>query len=177
MQTEVNLVFDRGYPGIKAADNGGGVIRGALKPLYNTSGATLPFGVMVVLKTGSTNEVELPDSDTDIPFGLLIHNEYRGSSPSVANYTNQGVLDQSQASVYTVGFDDYYVLLDAAADVEPGDDVYFRHNAPGSEQLGACTNTNSADHAQWTGVSFVTPDIAVGTLKIAAINISDPSVL
>jgi hypothetical protein len=175
-QTNVKFIQDRAYPGTLAASNGGGVIRGALRRFYNRTVNNIKYGKVVVLATGSTTNIELPVNNTKTPIGLVIYNEFVGNSfPLLGSDDNQGVKPDQIASIYTGGFDDWWVRVDNGVTVAPGDNVFYRFTTSGLLEAGDVSNATSAAHAQWTGVRFVTPNylIANGTVNIAAINLSD----
>jgi hypothetical protein len=180
-QTSVKFVMDAGYPGTFASSNGSRVIRGSLLPYYNLSGGLIKFGRPVVKIAGQTNQVELPNDDTRTPIGIASYASFSIAGFPIDDDTQQGYPNEELMNIFTEGLDDIWVELEPGVTIAPGDVVYYRHTAPGSEEIGWFTNADSANHGLWSGVNFITPDLTLGTgagqLKIAAINISDSAMV
>lgn len=115
------------------------------------SSAEIPFGVMVVLSSGSEdNGAKLPDDSGDVPLGVVCHSHAHAKPTELGD---TGLKPKATFGVLRKGT--IWVQVEDA--VDPGDAVRVRTVAGVGEQLGAFrAAADSTDTAVLTGAAWLT---------------------
>lgn len=157
-QTTYNTDLAQAFPGLIAdAASPPDILSRA-----NEESANVPFGLAVVLGTDGFNQFKLPSATGETVLGVLAHRHNRDDVE--ADGLNEGevgdVLKRGRI----------WVVTEEA--VAPDADVYFRHTAPGAEQVGAFrTDADTANADQITSARWVAATSGAG---IAQLDISLP---
>jgi len=126
--------------------------------------AGVPAGVMLTVGTDPVTQAKLPAATGEVLAGVVAHQQARDNLELAGNLMLE---DGEPASLVRRGR--VWVVVEEA--VTPGDDVYFRHTAPGTEELGAFrTDADTANADQVVGASWLSTTAGAG-IALLEINI------
>jgi hypothetical protein len=166
VQKTVNLTQGLAFEG-QILTNNYGSIRGALRPYFNNTSFTIPYGRVVVKVSGSKTNIQLPTASGTTPEGITIFNDFR-SPVSFDNLGTQGYANKEQVSVLKGGGIDVVVWSEVAVDID--DAVFYRHAGADNVNtfLGRFSNVTGANFTAYTNARFITKTNGAG---LAVINI------
>ena len=130
---------------------------------YVNEGAAAPFGVVFV--QGSSDEAAaLPSAASQFALGVA-HHTHAYAHQGLAG--DLGIDTQCMANVMRKGT--VWVKVETA--VAPGDPAFYRHTAPGVEQLGALRNDADVANADALGDSKFLTTAGAGELALLEVNL------
>lgn len=154
-QTTYNTDFGEAFQGLLDYAAPGGVLSRA-----NGEGSEIPFGIMLTTGTDPYKEAELPDAAGDDALGVVVHRHHTNTDAT----GDDAVEDNEDMDVLSRGR--VWVLVEEQ--VDPGDDVYFRHTANGGNtQLGAFRqDADTANATQVTGARWIKGGSSIALLEL-----------